>query len=91
VRREPRLVRLLTFRGASSIRACTRVSPTATSAPSVAWHCSFLNRKCLTMAAVFPKNDAVDKLAGAAAAFKQWEEIFSEERLKAIGDAVQDI
>jgi hypothetical protein len=43
------------------------------------------------MAAVFPKNDAVDKLAGAAAAFKQWEEIFSEERLKAIGDAVQDI
>ena len=51
----------------------------------------FLNRKCLTMAAVFPKNDAVDKLAAAAAAFREWEEVFSEERLKAIGEAVQDI
>lgn len=51
----------------------------------------FLNRKCLTMAAVFPKNDAVDKLAAAAAAFREWEEVFSPERLKAIGEAVQDI
>ena len=51
----------------------------------------FLNRKCLTMAVVFPKNDAVDKLAAAAAAFKEWEEVFSAERLKAIKEAVQDI
>jgi hypothetical protein len=51
----------------------------------------FLNRKCLTMAVVFPKNDAVDKLAAAAAAFKEWEEVFSAERLKAIEAAVQDI
>jgi hypothetical protein len=51
----------------------------------------FLNRKCLTMAVVFPKNDAVDKLAVAAAAFREWEEIFSKERLKVIAEAVQDI
>lgn len=51
----------------------------------------FLNRKCLAMAAVFPKNDAVDKLAAASAAFKNYEEVFSEERLGLIADAVQDI
>jgi len=43
------------------------------------------------MAAVFPKNDAVDNLAAAAAAFKEWEEVFSKERLNTIGQAVQDI
>jgi hypothetical protein len=51
----------------------------------------FLNRRCLTMAVVFPKNDAVDKLAAAAAAFKEWEEVFSKKRLQAIAEAVQDI
>jgi hypothetical protein len=51
----------------------------------------FLNRRCLTMAAVFPKNDAVDKLAAASAAFKNYEEAFSAERLGLIADAVQDI
>lgn len=51
----------------------------------------FLNRKCLMMAAVFPKNDAVDKLAAASAAFANFDEMFSKERLALIGDAVQDI
>jgi hypothetical protein len=51
----------------------------------------FLNRRCLTMAAVFPKNDAVDKLAAASAAFINFEEVFSAERLRLIADAVQDI
>ncbi len=51
----------------------------------------FLNRKCLTMAAVFPKNHAVDKLAAASTAFRDREEVFSTDRLKLIQDAVQDI
>jgi hypothetical protein len=51
----------------------------------------FLNRRCLTMAAVFPKNDAVDKLATVSAAFRNYEEVFSVERLRLIADAVQDI
>lgn len=51
----------------------------------------FLNRRCLTMAAVFPKNDVIDKLAAAAAAFKEWEEVFSKERLQVIAEAVHDI
>jgi hypothetical protein len=51
----------------------------------------FLNRKCLAMAVVFPKNPAVDKLAAASAAFRNREEVFSKDRLKLIQDAVQDL
>jgi hypothetical protein len=51
----------------------------------------FLNRKCQTMVAVFPKNPAIDKLAAAAAAFRDREEVFSTERLKLIQDAVEGI
>jgi hypothetical protein len=52
---------------------------------------NFLNRKMIAMAVVFPKNDAVDKLVTAAAAFKDREQSLSRERLKLIADAVQDI
>jgi hypothetical protein len=50
-----------------------------------------LNRRCMAMAVVFPKNDAVDKLFKAMAAFKNFDEIYSTERLQSIADAVQDV
>lgn len=50
-----------------------------------------LNRRCLAMAVVFPKNEAIVKLVDAAAAFKEWEEAFSKKRLALIGEAVLDL
>jgi hypothetical protein len=50
-----------------------------------------LNHRSLAMAVVFPKNSAIDKLVEAAAAFKDWQEVFSKDRLALIEDAVQDL
>ena len=43
------------------------------------------------MAAVFPRNEAIDKLFDSTAAFLDPKEAFSEERKKEIFDAVEGI
>lgn len=50
-----------------------------------------LNRRCMAMAVVFPKNEVIDKLASAAAAFRDWKETLSPKRLELIEDAIEDV
>jgi hypothetical protein len=50
-----------------------------------------LNRQCMTLAVVFPKNDVIENLAGAAAAFRDWKEALSPDRLKLIEDSIEEI
>lgn len=50
-----------------------------------------LNRRCMTMAVVFPKNEVIENLAAAAAAFRDWKEALSPKRLELIEDAIEDV
>lgn len=50
-----------------------------------------LNRQCMTLAVVFPKNDVIENLAAAAAAFRDWKEALSPDRLKLIEDSIEEI
>jgi len=50
-----------------------------------------LNRECMTLAVVFPKNEVIENLAAAAAAFREWKEALSLDRLKLIEDSIEEI
>jgi hypothetical protein len=50
-----------------------------------------LNRRCMTLAVIFPKNDVIENLAAAAAAFRDWKEALSPDRLKLIEDSIEEI
>jgi hypothetical protein len=50
-----------------------------------------LNRQCMTLAVVFPKNEVIENLAAAAAAFRDWKEALSPRRLELIEDAIEEI
>lgn len=50
-----------------------------------------LNRQCMTMAVVFPKNDVIENLAAAAAAFRDWKEALSAKRLELIEQSIEEI
>ena len=50
-----------------------------------------LNRQCMALAVVFPKNDVIENLAAAAAAFRDWKEALAPDRLKLIEDSIEEI
>lgn len=50
-----------------------------------------LNKQCMTLAVVFPKNEVIENLAAAAAAFRDWKEALSPKRLELIEDAIEEI
>lgn len=50
-----------------------------------------LNKQCMTMAVLFPKNEVIETLAAAAAAFRDWKEALSSKRLALIEDAIEEI